>query len=428
MSLNHRVITGGIMGKGSGKIIDCRASGTVSAVSAVSVRHISEGQGALGYQGVTVKVEIGGLIGHAERIDVKKSGNAAAIYTSSFISLKMIGSGGSFDDLLYVPEMDICAGGIAGYVNNGGTFMDTYNSGEVAVAACSRADGGHEAFEVIYTAGCVAGYNSDMTLTIKNFCNMGRIIYAPPADSLSTGIKQTYPVAPGKVENCYYLHLSGAQQSNATAIRDSDAADEGTFKGWDFGRTWTIRDGRPVISVCYDMSIKDMSGTFDGTVKYSLDREHSFDANGRSFSCVGGEGFVLTLSEGYENSEITVYMIDGGEKMILEDRGNNNYMVPPSFFLHAYLEGREISGIELYIEGLGINLPPVIEDIIDDPVIIITDALSEETGTAVLMMFGLLIAMLSAVTMYNARSTGSILTISAEVRGTHEDEENEHTG
>jgi hypothetical protein len=421
------VSAGGIMGSGVGKLTECRVSGTVSAVAAVHL--VTKGSDGPGYSFLRswVSVYAGGLAGAGEDIEITKSKNTASVYGVSSCTLHVTAGDGSLLKGVYQALTEMYLGGIAGIagLEGSGKITDTYNTGSVAAASYYSAGDAEDTFELISISGCT---NLGV---VSRFFNTGdiKIDHQMKEDG---GDARSYPVSPSYAEESYYTGNLTITSPGAVRIGDDELDLQSTFKRWDFDRIWTMKDGHPEICLRYDMMIRDASGTFGGAERYSLDHSYYFNENGTAFSFAGKDGFALTLNKGYEDSDITIYMMNDN-KTILEKNGSN-YMIPGSFFLQAYLEDREISLIDLYIDGL--KLTPMNDDDDEDDDDAVADdgtvggdgkeaeketdgtdgivALSGGKGITALLAACMLIIILAILTVYNAMNTREILSLLPE--------------
>jgi hypothetical protein len=424
--LNQGTWLGGVAGVINGKIIDCNVSGTLSVAARAFIAMQEDTPMSFNTLILSLSAHMGGIAGRADVADIINSRNTAAIHYASRVSYSVIIGDEVMLDFNIKFTRRVFIGGTAGSVKYT-NISNTYNSGELAASAHCLAERLDFHYSIIIMAGCFAYGDA----TVSKSYNTGHMSANCMTHTLHEDCSEyLHPIAPTDTESSYYLDNGVPDDEyNAVMITYAEMADQGTFEGWDFDRTWTMKDGRPEIWVRYDASIEDTSGTFDGTERYSLDREHNIDEKGIAFTQIGRDGFSLTLNKGYEHSDITLYMMTDDEKIILEKDGSNKYIIPSSFFLSAYMEDREISSIELFIDGLELFIPPAVEEIIDDIVNDIADLLSEGLGAAALTMICLLMTILAILTMYNARNTRSIMMLSDKrEREMRETGENEHTG
>jgi hypothetical protein len=430
---------GGLMGEGSGIIEDCMTAGTVSAITSSSMTTgIKDGDQTGGYTTLTIFINMGGVIGTANDIIITRTGNTANIYLNSDLEARLL-FGTDADQRTEIGYLIFSKqGGIAGE-SGIGKITDTYNSGDMTASMRFYSDYYYaDKIQFYSDAGGCVGYGQ---AEISRFYNAGKIrsnVIDERSFCLSSaGVAH---MNSKDISDCYILDAAVPSGGYTTAnkamlINRSEMAVQGTFTGWDFDHIWKMNESHPEICVRYDAKIKDTSGTFDGTERYSLDRDYNFDNYGTAFVQIGKDGFIMTLNEGYERSDVTLYMMMDEEKVILEKNGNNNYMLPLSFFLQAHPEDAEISSMDLYIDGLGIfasidgGTGGVIDDTDDIGVVDIIDILSGGRGMTVPMIICMPIIILAILTMYNAMNTGSILSASAEKkREIERGEENEHTG
>jgi len=179
------------------------------------------------------------------------------------------------------------------------------------------------------------------------------------------------------------------------------------------------------------MTMIDTSGTYDGTLRYSIDREYYFDNDGTLFAEIDKDGFVLTLEKEYSGSKIGIYIMSGNEKTFLMKDGKGRYNIPVQTLLDS-------SAITLYIDGLvpNGNAADVLKEIdVPKEAEVPKEADVRETFaqasavpdmTAFISVFAL-IALGAGLTVVNAMRTGSILKLSADA-GKKKDEQKKQTG
>jgi hypothetical protein len=93
-----------------------------------------------------------------------------------------------------------------------------------------------------------------------------------------------------------------------------------------------------------DMVIVDTSDTFDGTIRYTIDRAHIFCA-GTLYADIDKTGFVLTLLGDYVRSDIEIYVALGDERIYLTKDGSGKYIVPVEIILGADIVTLSIDGL-----------------------------------------------------------------------------------
>jgi hypothetical protein len=393
----------------------CLTSGTTSAISLTHGNFYSSTGFAI----------TGGSVGAASDIYISKSGNVGDVYC-------LIEN--TFTDSTNIrPEININsnAGGIIG--NGLANITDTYNTGDVcSVTNVTFQDYSlliKDNFSSITLVGGCAGDGQQVT----NFYNAGELTGRTQImdkgesaqDRLMISID---PVAcssnePPIIKGSYFLMGTlpgeGYDAEGKTSITSQEMALMSTFEGWDFDKIWKISDGRPAISLRYDMTVIDTSGTFDGTARYSLDRNYTFDDEGTAFSFAGRDGFLLMLADGYQGSDIIIYMIIEDEVVVLDKEENNKYMIPAASLFDMAL-GLS-SDLTLYIDGLEFSAPEVPDpeepevpdpeepeapsDKIKDVIL----EIPEKLGTAGMMVIIITMIIIVIVTVYNLKNTIDIM-------------------
>ncbi|MDR0335027.1 MAG: hypothetical protein LBH69_03990 [Methanomassiliicoccaceae archaeon] len=355
--------TGGIAGYGTGYMYRCENTGNViSSLNSSFTYNVSNDPfDASNKYKCTFNISAcnyaGGLLGYTETADVSSSGNTGLVSALSSYFVKI-------DHTQYLDNITATlnetfvtsSGGIVGSAQKG-IISDVYNYGAVA-ADCdfthrtlkTIAEKDVQSFTFDLSAGGIAGrlgnieikraYNrasvtagGTVTATLNSIQNAGGVRYAGQI----VGMAKSDPVT---LTACYYTDISaglpvtGNRSHTATKIPASEKLSSATFPAWDFSKTWAISDnGTVTVSVRNPLTIIDRSGTNEGTVRYSIDSQHTFDAGGTLSGYVDRKGFAVTLKEDYKSSVISLYITSGNDKIFLTKDGSGRYQVPQSYLV-----------------------------------------------------------------------------------------------
>ncbi|MCL2608247.1 MAG: hypothetical protein FWD92_06860 [Methanomassiliicoccaceae archaeon] len=407
---------GGLTGFGTGKIFCSENSGNVASIAISNITPNAARDVQKIIVSSTTCSYLGGIIGYSDGSYISVSGNSGDVskvsgiragdpYLNQFADNAQISFSGTLISI---------AGGIAGLLN-GGEVTDVHNAGYVSFK--SAADGTvNELTESTNVSNILLRLNTSVggiygvmggTSAAERVCASGNISVSSEFSSLQADkpIRIEFSEDTGKIagtvignsasmDNCYYrsdmknypVIGSGGNDFKAKPFNLTESY-ESVFD-LDFERTWSISDtGHPVIWIRYDMMIIDVSENFQGSAKYSVDREYVFDGKGTLFSYVDKGGFSLNFADGY-GDDITIYTFIDGKKIILEPDENNHYMISSEYLLRAS------SGLTLYIDGFA-KMP----------------SSSPEPGSMVSAVFSVLIAFVMAVSVYNTRFATSMLRI-----------------
>ncbi|MCL2143186.1 MAG: hypothetical protein FWH44_02890 [Methanomassiliicoccaceae archaeon] len=471
---------GGIAGFGVGRIHDCENAGSIaSLLSFCSYSTFSPSDLFMetGSSGDAIRPDIpfsfdddvsvcnfaGGIIGYSDNMMLTASGNSGHVSAVTDISsyhFNEMPMPFMYDTPFISTERLVsAAGGVAGSLKDS-IISDVHNRGtvssdlseELEMFAVENGSAGHSVSQTIDAcAGGIVGLLSG-TSEIKNGINTGAVT---ADDSASVSVQSVsfdlHAKAEGEgsytgeiagaaddvshIVNCYYterpenrMAAGNDGRHSATPVGPSEMLSPGILEGWDFDHIWTVSDdGYLKIWMRYPMIMFDVSGEFDGTAKYSVDREHMFDEDGTLHADTDRTGFAVTLADDYEDSEIAIYTMIGDEKVVLGTDAGDNYMIPSLAFAGA-------SPVALYIGGLVHNEPedngtegPIgsgpAEGIIDD----LGTLASDDKGKLILTSMLIIIALGIIVTLRNAMSARSILRMCAAACP-KEDENDEQAG
>ena len=357
LDLTVSLRSGGLMGSGNGTIADCTIFGTVSSASlALLITQRGETVMAQTSEIITaVDTVLGGAVGLSDSITIRNTGNNASLFASTAVMVRT--DCFSFGNEVEYHLSDLSfVGGIIGRAKSS-NIADVYNAGPITVSRLAVSKNYNQSDLMMYGDIIIGGCaGTAWSGEINNFYNAG-----PMNDiRLETNAKSVlgregiiYPVLGGNgavIKKSYFLDTAAPPKGytvigNVKSITHTEMAQQKTFAGWDFDRTWTMSIARPMIWVRHGLTIIDDSGELDGNVKYSVDRHHVFDEHGTLNSYTDKNGFSLTLEYLYRNSNVTLYATEDDEKMVLKNIGNR-YVIPTS-----YLSGIS-SEITLHIEGL----------------------------------------------------------------------------
>jgi len=442
--------TGGIAGFGVGTIYDVENAGNVISLMYSSVRSVMNVSSFQQNGGPALKFDIfvrnmaGGIIGHSDDITLSASGNSGGVSAVSNISV-YVGLGYNLypeSTFIELTERSVSvAGGIAGSLTFG-TVSDVYNAGQVSSSCTVRCDtvkrSDNPLDEISITFRLSAGGILGAVFGgsgVKRAHNIGYVAVGGGTAVYETMNNDTIQKENGRLyageiigssddvylEDCYFMerpmnHTAVGNISHyfATKLKKAEMASGENFPKWDLERLWAISgEGYPEIWIRYDMTITDVSASFIGHPRYSVDNEHSFDDDGVLFSYTDKRGPVIILADRYKRSEITVYAIFDDKKLILERDIRGNYRIPSLSLLDA-------SSISLYIDGNWIETDGGGEDIGD------TDDLpnvkkADAEGPAFIFVLAFT-AFGAAITLLNAVSARSIITcaVTEEEGGEHE--------
>jgi len=351
---------------------------------------------------------LGGLIGYSDGSEISLSGNFGNVFMingihaeehSHFTDDVSVNLSGTFVSAV---------GGTAGMLE--GKISDVHNAGQISFGSAMYGNINDltEFTNILIrfntSVGGICGIMGG-TSVAERVCASGNmtifeispmhtdIIRIESAERHTGKITGTVSGNSVSIENCYYrsdmknypVIGSGGIGFEARPFNLTES-DEIMFD-LDFNRTWSISDtGHPLIWVRYDMTIIDVSESFDGSAKYSVDHEYFFDGEGTLFSYIDKDGFSLRFANGYGDG-ITIYMLIDGEKITLKQDGNNHYMMPSEYLMGAS------SGITLYIDGFAKVSP------------------NQELGFAASVIISVLTAFVMAASVYNAKFASSMLRI-----------------
>jgi len=396
---------GGLTGFGTGTILCSENTGTVLSVAVSDMLAIQND-----VQTIIVRVHaygfLGGLIGYSDETHISLSGNSGDVMMINGIR---IGDRPADNvSVSFYGAFISAVGGIAGSTE--GRMSDVHNTGTVSLkctAGGSISDAGFKNIMMQFDTS-VGGIYGIMggTSAAERVCSSGNIKISQDVPSMNTGpirieftngqigkIAGTVLGSSASIENCYFRSdmfnypLIGSGYAGIEAkFFNLTESDESLFE-LDFIRTWKISDtGHPQVWVRYDMVMIDVSENFNGSAKYSMDREYFFDSEGTLFSYTDKDGFSLKFANGY-GDDVTIYTFIDGKKIFLETDGNNHYKMPSEYLLRAS------SGITLYIDGSAKMSP------------------SSEPGLMTSAIISVFTALIMAVSVYNAKFTSSMLSI-----------------
>jgi hypothetical protein len=413
--MTGRIAAGGMLGMGNAVIKDCVSSGSVYSMSVLS---LSSEDDMPQYAGVTMRIETlttsaaGGIAGDLRYSEIRNTSNDADVHALSYVRISVDNS----TDMMYEPAAQVwctvMSGGMLGAgdadVTDACNYGTISSSSELSYIGCFRT-GSDGYMSTIYAGGCTGDRRGTNAV---NFFNAGAIgtYDTHPERNFETRlvpiIPEPHPFVGGYAENSYYLdpdgYAGGPYGGGMRPLKEHAVTYTNSFEGWDFGRIWMMTERGPGIWMRYDVRIIDTSGLYDGNEKYHTDREYSFDDNGNMITFTDLTGFSVTLAEGFENSGITIYMIDNGWTRILEKDGSDNYIIPGISFLDVS------EGITLYIAGLE-SAPP------------------ERVMTIVAVLMLILVVSVAVVTFVNVITVNITIAECAETER-HRKEDNERAG
>ena len=433
-SVNIASYTGGLAGLGVGVVHDSENAGSVISDISVSVYSLTDvnkvtGSGNMYKMDLSVCSFVGGIVGHSDDIILSASGNTGDVVAVSGISVETVYQNyKSFDPSLnFIERFAVAAGGVAGSLK-GGSVADVYNAGHVyssfAISCVTpKKETDHfpdrDAISLTFdvSSGGIIGLMSEK-VAVNRAHNVGDITLTGGAfgyekkENAAAVLKATGESYAGEIvgmikgtagiKDCYYLeraqnHAAAGNQGgqHAVKLKGSKMSLPEMFVNWDFGKVWTIsEEGYPKIWIRYDMMIIDMTSAFTGNAKYSVDREHSFESDGTLRSYTDKKGFAITLNDDYSGSQVTVHTMLGDDVITLEQDDSGNYIIPAMSLLNG-------PPLTLYIDGLKMNPVPPPPVIPAEPLFIFIFAF---IGFAII------------VTVYNVRSTNSILRMYARTK------------